>query len=655
MKKYLQKAFKIVMLFIILFTSGIVYAESAPATLKMTNYTLQSTPTYFPTTFHVKKTTNGKYAYCAHYAKASPITSVTYSKGHVITDNGMNYILNEAMNAGNDNSFFVYQTALWSYMVETGLMPTPYYDITVFNTKLKTDNTAAGNRIKTLINNAKNAGKHDTSTPTIKIDTSNVKFVHNASDDMYVLSPITITSSTGAYTVTINEAPAGTTVRANGDQIQFLVPGKNLTSLSSKLTFTINNSKTVNTSYYYEPNNNTYQKMALTFKETKKGSSTKTITLMKNKSITIDKVDENGKSLSGSTLKVLDSNGVVIATWTTNGQKQTISKLKQGTYTISEVSAPTGYILNTQKITFEVKADGTIVDSNNNEISSIEIKNTKTSVQISKKDLTTKEELSGAILAIKNESGQEVISWTTTNKPHVIKGLAVGNYTLIEKNAPAGYSLNTQIAEFRIDAYGKLYDKNGKTISGIVMYNKKIETTNKETKPTTQETTENKNIQEHNHQTIISKQDETTKENLEGSSLIVKDESGNIIDQWTTTKDNHIIEGLKPGNYTITETNAPAGYILNNKTYTFTVNNDIDTTRVVMYNKKSAKKEEKVTPTSTTNEPKQISNNETSQEIEVDNTASFQTIVSTTLGVIMIVVGSAILIINSKNKKHNKI
>ena len=74
-----------------------------------------------------------------------------------------------------------------------------------------------------------------------------------------------------------------------------------------------------------------------------------------------------------------------------------------------------------------------------------------------------------------------------------------------------------------------------------------------------------------------------------------------------------------------------------------------------MYNKKSTNKEEKITPTSTTNEPKQISNNETSQEIEVDNTASFQTIVSTTLGVIMIVVGSAILIINSKNKKHNKI
>ena len=38
------------------------------------------------------------------------------------------------------------------------------------------------------------------------------------------------------------------------------------------------------------------------------------------------------------------------------------------------------------------------------------------------------------------------------------------------------------------------------------------------------------------------------------------DKSGKVVDEWTTGKDVHTIEGLNPGEYTLKETAAPSGY-----------------------------------------------------------------------------------------------
>lgn len=59
----------------------------------------------------------------------------------------------------------------------------------------------------------------------------------------------------------------------------------------------------------------------------------------------------------------------------------------------------------------------------------------------------------------------------------------------------------------------------------------------------------------------ISKQDITTKKELEGAKLKVTDKNGNVVDEWTSTKETHMIENLTIGEtYTLTEEIAPKNY-----------------------------------------------------------------------------------------------
>ena len=47
---------------------------------------------------------------------------------------------------------------------------------------------------------------------------------------------------------------------------------------------------------------------------------------------------------------------------------------------------------------------------------------------------------------------------------------------------------------------------------------------------------------------------------LPGAKLIIKDSAGNVIDEWTSTDEIHVVKGLKEGKYTLTELIAPEGY-----------------------------------------------------------------------------------------------
>ena len=88
------------------------------------------------------------------------------------------------------------------------------------------------------------------------------------------------------------------------------------------------------------------------------------------------------------------------------------------------------------------------------------------------------------------------------------------------------------------------------------------------------------------HQVEISKQDITTKSELPGATLIIKDANGNEIDRWVSGTTPHYIE-LDEGEYTLTEIQAPIGYDLSYEVVKFTVTNTTDITRVVMYNSKT--------------------------------------------------------------------
>jgi uncharacterized surface anchored protein len=69
----------------------------------------------------------------------------------------------------------------------------------------------------------------------------------------------------------------------------------------------------------------------------------------------------------------------------------------------------------------------------------------------------------------------------------------------------------------------------------------------------------------------ITKVDSTTNQAIAGAKLVLKDSNGNVITSWTSTINAHVIRNLANGTYTIEETEAPNGYLLNENKTTFTI------------------------------------------------------------------------------------
>ena len=279
----------------------------------------------------------------------------------------------------------------------------------------------------------------------------------------------------------------------------------------------------------------------------------------KTKLSIIKKDADTKEALAGATFELKDKNGKLVETWVSTKEAKVFNNLSEGTYTLTETKAPKGYVLNTKPMTFELKANNkttTVIMYNKKE----EEKPTK--VKISKQDITTKKELPGATLVIKDANGKEIEKWVSTNEPKYIEGLAVGNYTLCETQAPDGYVLATECIKFTV--------KNDGSIASVIMYNSK-KPVEEEPKPT---------------KVQISKQDITTKKELPGATLVIKDANGKEIEKWVSTNEPKYIENLAEGKYTLCETQAPDGYVLATECVNFTVKADGNVTKVVMYNTK---------------------------------------------------------------------
>lgn len=106
----------------------------------------------------------------------------------------------------------------------------------------------------------------------------------------------------------------------------------------------------------------------ITFKVTRDGK-TSTVTMynkpedVKENIVVITKKDiTNDKELPGATLTVKDAKGNIIDKWVSGNESHIIKGLVAGTYTLEEVSAPKGYVLNKETITFEVKDNGEVTE-----------------------------------------------------------------------------------------------------------------------------------------------------------------------------------------------------------------------------------------------------------------------------------------------------
>ena len=202
-----------------------------------------------------------------------------------------------------------------------------------------------------------------------------------------------------------------------------------------------------------------------------------------NKPVTVEisKRDVYGNELKGAKMQIIDSEGNIVDEWTSDGTDHIVTKIPVGNYTLKEIAAPDGYVIATDiKFSIDVYGNVTVENVDSTAVSDngyplIVMVDDTTKVRISKRDITTGEELPGATLQIIDEDGNVVEEWVSTDEAHFIEGklIAGKEYTLRETIAPDGYEIANEI-KFTVNADG--------SVTEVVMYD---ELTPKTTTPYT--------------------------------------------------------------------------------------------------------------------------------------------------------------------------
>ena len=278
---------------------------------------------------------------------------------------------------------------------------------------------------------------------------------------------------------------------------------------------------------------------------------------IKNQPIQVDIEKMNGDSgtmLGGAALQLVrNSDGKLIREWTSqSGQAEHFNKLSAGTYTIREVSAPSGYKkMDPQEIEITETKD----------LQEFTVKNYKIThsgggggdtpgptphfMELYKTDAATGERLAGAKITVYQPDGSIYYEGVTGSSGTIrFERPAAGEYTFKETAAPAGYYLQEAVFRFTVTASGQV---EGDT---TMVNHKKTEL-------------------------ILSKVDVTTAEELPGAEIEVTDQDGKTI--FNGISDEHgkvYFEIPAPGEYHFKEVTAPEGYERNETVFTFTVFDD---------------------------------------------------------------------------------
>ena len=117
------------------------------------------------------------------------------------------------------------------------------------------------------------------------------------------------------------------------------------------------------------------------------------------------------EELEGAKLKITDATGKTVAEWVSEKTPKLV-QLDTGTYTLTEETAPDGYVL-AESMTFTVDKNGkvTVKNENGEDVDAggiIVMKDNTTKVSISKQDITGDKEIPGAKLQVKDETGKVI-------------------------------------------------------------------------------------------------------------------------------------------------------------------------------------------------------------------------------------------------------
>lgn len=325
---------------------------------------------------------------------------------------------------------------------------------------------------------------------------------------------------------------------------------------------------------------------------------------MKDKQVKISKLTVGGQEVTGALMKILDEDGNIVDEWTSEGKVHYATGLVEGKkYTLHEDLAPTGLNL-ANDIEFEVS-----YEKENQQVEMIDTINEVSKVD-EKGNLLKGAEMTVTSNKTKNIidkwiSGQHIFDVTDEMKAQLKEnGKAEGTY-MDEKDSTVQYSIAKNKGK---DDYTVMFVKDGVTTytnididgnetrhmiqgleAGEEYVLKETKTPNGYATFKTQTFTAEEgkdtvlSMTDEDTKIEISKQDITTKKELEGAKLKVIDEDGKVIDEWTSGKQPHMIKNLTAGEtYTLTEVIAPKNYKVA-ESIQFTVKDTGVAQKVVMY------------------------------------------------------------------------
>ena len=235
---------------------------------------------------------------------------------------------------------------------------------------------------------------------------------------------------------------------------------------------------------------------------------------------------EDIKNAGGDVLMETDTL-IELKTTDENGQITFTADLPvDGNYYVKELYAPDGFVTTNEEQDFTFEYAG----ADQAEVSyDFTFENEATTVELTKSDLTTGDELPGAHLKVTDEDGNVVDEWVSTEEAHVIKELVVGKtYTMTETKPADGY-VTAESIELTIE-----------NTAEIQKHEMKDDVTKVQ----------------------ISKTDIAGDQEIPGAKLTILDENDQVVESWTSTEEPHYVEKLPIGRYTLREEQAPKGFIL---------------------------------------------------------------------------------------------
>ena len=604
MKRLKVHKFKFMIMAVLVATLGIFTITSTNAeTTAPTSFTASSEKilTGYIDNIHYGKLTSslGGYVYCRDMNLGIPYGVTMTLEGEAPA--AIAYILSNgyprtSITGDSDKDYYITQAALWWYM-----------DLHMGGHNLPDSFKTTGSdpyNIRQYIINLVNGAEQITSyaTPAIKL-VNNDSTLNLSSDKKYYESntiSVKTLYTTGNYTVSLENAPSGTTVLNAGtgaEQTSFApsesfkvrIPVDNVDIGSLNIKIRVTTTGSINKAYMYKSSDPSKQSVfgSVLYPDTSTVTDETNLTLETSK-VTITKIDaDTEQPLAGATFELKDSSGKIVATWTSTTSSHVIKNLPNGTYTLQETKAPNGYILNDKVVEF------TITDTNRNISIRFRNRELERNATIIKIDSITKQPVAGATLVVKDSEGKVIEEFVTATEPHKLTDLEDGTYTVEETKAPAGYEKTDEIYEFTVD-------KDHRDVT-VTIENTAIEKL-----------------------VNILKVDAATGNPLAGATLVVKDSEGNVIEEFVTTEEPHTITGLKDGEYTVEETKAPEGYKKSDEIYKFTISDETPTALVIFEN---------------------------NEIVEVPFTGSNKSLISTLFGSVLLISGVGFVYYNGKKQK----